>query len=138
MSSKASQSPVIPGLPTQAELAYLAGLLDRGGGFTESGLKIVGPPALRHWLSARFGGTESGGAWLLRRQADLLFLVPRVRPYLTTRIAESEALHLVLLNLRDRGSYDGDAPWREERARLRGAVRAARARTTGASQRPGP
>lgn len=134
MSSRASKSPRIPGLPTQAELAYLAGLLDRGGGFTASqpgsiGLKIVGDEVLRHWLLARFGGSESAGAWVLRRQADLDFLLPRLLPYLTTRVAECDALRRLVDYLIHRDSYTPGAGWHDDCRRLMRAV--ADARTTG-------
>lgn len=132
MGSRASSSPAIPGPPEQVEIAYLAGLIDRGGGFTASrpnavGLKIVCTPALRDWLGMRFGGSGTR-AWWLTRQANLLFLLPRVLPYLVVRADECRAMIALLEHVSDRGG-DRDEAWRQRRDDLMGAVRAARPQT---------
>lgn len=130
MGSRASTRASLPGPPEQAEIAYLAGLLDRSGGFVATpavvGLKIVAPPALRNWLVLRFGGSDSTRAWTLTRQADLNFLLPRLRSYLVTRVDECEAMLALLEHLAAREGYHGDDAWRQRRADLIAAVRAAR------------
>jgi len=131
MGSRASSSATLPGLPEQVEIAYLAGLIDRGGGFTASrpnavGLKIVCTRPLRHWLVLRFGGSDTTRVWWLTRQADLLFLLPRVLPYLVVRTDECKAMIALLEHVSARASYNGDAEWRQRREDLMGAVRAAR------------
>lgn len=131
MGSRASTKPALPGPPQQVEIAYLAGLIDRGGGFTASrpnavGLKLVCSRPLRQWLVMRFGGSDTARSWWLTRQANLLFLLPRVLPYLVVRTDECKAMIALLEHTAERGSYHGDAAWRQRRDDLMGAVRAAR------------
>lgn len=130
MPTRASVTPSIPGPPEQVEIAYLAGLIDRGGGFTASrpnavGLKIVCQRPLRHWLAMRFGGSDTVRAWWLTRQSNLLFLLPRVLPYLVVRSDECRAMIALLEHVSAREAERDDA-WRQRRDDLMGAVRAAR------------
>lgn len=131
MGSRAAVAPTLPGPPEQVEVAYLAGLIDRGGGFTAStpntvGLKLVCRRPLRHWLVLRFGGSDTTRAWWLTRQANLLFLLPRVEPYLVVRADECRAMIALLEHVSSRSTYNGDDDWRQRRDELMAAVRAAR------------
>lgn len=129
MASRGSPTTVLPGPPQQTELAYLAGLVDRAGGFMASrpnaiGLKIVCGPTLRNWLVMRFGGHDSSRAWTVTRQADLGFLLPRLLPYLVTRSAECSAMIALVGHVSSRPTYRPDQDWKTERTRLMDAVRA--------------
>lgn len=113
------------------ELAYLAALLDRSGSFTASrtnaiGIRVTGPAELRRWLVLRFGGYDTTRAWCLERQADLAFLLPRLRPFLVIRTDECVAMEMLVTYMGGRESYHGDQEWRTGRQQLMDAVVAAR------------
>lgn len=131
MGSKASRTASLPGPPQQTELAFLAGLLERGGFIATRpnmvGIKITGSEALVDWLAVRFGGRASGRTWWLLRQADVLFVAQQVRPYLVTAISTCEAMCGLLEHTRARELYHGDDEWRTERDRLLRAVARSRA-----------
>lgn len=137
MGSRASTRASLPGPPEQTEIAYLAGLVDRGGGFVVServvGLKVVAAPALRNWLVLRFGGHDSTRAWTLTRQANVAFLLPRLLPYLVARADECKAMMELVSHCQARGGYHGTDEWRRRRDDLIAAVRVAR----DAARRPG-
>jgi hypothetical protein len=124
MGSKAAPQVGLPGPPVQSELAYLAGLLDRGGMVASRsiGLKIEGPPPLLAWLRSCFGGSISSGTWWLTRQADLLFILPRVEPHLRVKKLRCRTLCRLVAHCHNRASYHGDPEWRAERDRLRQLV----------------
>lgn len=129
--TRASKTTSLPGPPQQVELAFLGGLLERGGFVAARpnliGLKIVGDPRLVDWLAVRFGGRASGRTWWCLRQADVVFVLGHVRPYLVTAIGTCDAMRRLLEHIQGRASYHGDDEWRDERERLLRAVRAARA-----------
>lgn len=130
MGSKASKTTVLPGHPQQVELAFLAGLLERGGFIAPRsnmvGLKVTGSERLVEWLVIRFGGRAHGRTWWCLRQADVLLVLGMVRPYLVTGIATCDAMRCLLEHAGARDAYHGDDQWREERDRLLRAVAAAR------------
>lgn len=123
----------LPGLPSQTDLAYLAGLIDGCGTFacaeksSTIGLKISAPPRLRNWLVLRFGGYDTARAWWLTRQADLRYVVTGVAPYLVRKRAPAQTFLVLLGHLATRESYHGTAEWRAERERLKAACRRAAA-----------
>lgn len=132
MGSRASRRAKLPGLPQQTDLAYLAGLVDRGGGFVTRppGLKIRAAPALRSRLLQRFGGTEhsASGTWTLSQTATLTYLLPALSPFVIARQLELEAMIQLLAHHTSRPNYHGDEEWRERREQLRAAVRGPGAR----------
>lgn len=75
------------GPPTVAELAYLAGLIDRAGGLLlgTPGVKIRCGRELGGWLEDRFGGRWYSGYWWLRKQAEVRDTLSRLDPYLIER-----------------------------------------------------
>lgn len=117
-------------MPSQADFAYLAGLLDRGGFMAARsiGLKLVVPFPLGGWLRLRFGGRVNGNVWWQTRQADLLILLPRIEPHLKVRARECRALAVLVGHNAHRLDYHGSDGWRARREALRGAVAAARGR----------
>lgn len=121
----------MPGVPQRTDFAFLAGLLDRGGGFCASersstiGLKVVAPPKLRIWLVMRFGGSDTTRAWWLTRHADLRYVLTQVRPFLVARERAAAAMIDLIDHMDSRESYHGDAAWRKRRDQLKGVVRAA-------------
>jgi hypothetical protein len=130
MGSKAASHVRLPGVPQHSDFAYLAALLDRGGFCARAksstvGLKVVAPPKVRNWLVMRFGGQDTTRAWWLTRQADVRYVLTRVRPYLVVRGRAAGAMIELIDHLASRESYHGDPEWRRERDRLKGAVRAA-------------
>lgn len=131
MGTRASRTTALPGSPQQVELAFLAGLLERGGFVAARpnmiGLKITGSEALVEWLATRFGGRASGRTWWLLRQADVLFVTRHVEPYLVSSVATCRAVRRLLEHSQARSSYHGDDEWRAERDRLLRAVDRARA-----------
>lgn len=127
MGSKAAQTAKLPGPPAQTEIAYLAGLLERGGFVADpAGLKLTAGLQRRGWLVMRFGGSTTGRCWWLTQQASLLYLLPRIAVYLIERRGECVALEALVAHCANRRSYHGDPQWRARRETLRSAVRAAR------------
>lgn len=129
MGSRASTQHSLPGPPQQVELAYLAGLVDRSGGFTASrpntiGLKVTCSPALRRWLLMRFGGFDTSRCWWLTRRADLAYVITHMRPFLVVRGGQAEAMSTLLDHLNGRDDYHGSPEWRRKRVELMSAVRA--------------
>lgn len=127
MGSTAARTSHLPGLAQQVELAYLAGLLDRAGGFNAAkpntiGLRLTVDDELGEWLLLRFGGTLSGRTWWLTRQADLAVVLAGVEPFLVARRARCAALRALVAHLRARTSYHGTPEWRERRSQLMRAV----------------
>jgi hypothetical protein len=145
---------------TEAKLAYLAGIVD-GEGFFQVSLKTntfglgvgVTDRVLIEWLRREIGGrayfdiSHTAGnrlvhRWFVSRQADLLSLLPELRPYLVIKQEQCDAMLGLVEHLRAYPAYDvptkyatraerarrkeiADA-WREEGKRLRGVVREAR------------
>lgn len=126
----------MPGVPPTSSFAWLAGVIDRGGGFTVDplGLKISGSMGLTGELYITFGGrlynaddlSAGRSTWWQTRHADLGIILPRVHGHLNVRAAECEAIRDLLAHHDRRTTYHGDARWRARRDTLRAAVAAAR------------
>lgn len=119
----------LPGPPQRTELAYLAALVDRSGGFCASqqsatiAIKLSAPPELRQWLLLRFGGHQSQTSWILGRQADLHYVATGIAPFLVVKRRAGAAFVELLEHCARRPSYHGSADWRAERDRLKAEVR---------------
>lgn len=132
--------------PTATELAYLAGLLDGEGCYfaqnNMAGLKVaMTDPAPIEWLGEHFAGTihqptlrkpwRQVYVWNLQRVADLMYLLPLLRPWIKVRPERLEALYLLCEHRSvkpPRGSKDlGFPEWKHVRDELSAAVRAASA-----------
>ena len=145
--------------PTDAQIGYLAGIMDGEGYFvggerTNSfGLRVamIDQPVIER-LAEWFGGNATRGGltvagnrvfvWYLSRQADLLYLLPRLHPLLVCKAAQASAMLDLIAHLDAPPAYatpTSRAPraerarrrgereeWRRETLRLRAAVRTAR------------
>lgn len=136
MGSRSPATPVVPGPPSREELAYLAGLFDRGGGLTldPPGLKIACHPFLAGWLLSRFGGhfypgrgdgpRFPRGYWWLCRQAEMLDTCHRLETHVIERRAEFAAMRHLLEHLADPDRpYHGGGEWALRRDQLKELVR---------------
>lgn len=122
--------------PSETDLAYLAGILDGEGCFkVGSGSSRIAGLDVRmcdagtvEWLKATFGGityTERSSTnrtvygWRLHRQADLLYVLPRVAPYLQIKAPQAWAMLRVVETLRAQPRYKARARTQEERVHRR-------------------
>lgn len=83
------------GPPSLVEVAYLAGILERGG-LSPAGIKVRCHQPTGQWLIDRFGGTwydtASKGTWWLRSRDEVSDTLQRVAPFMIDRREQAEAL----------------------------------------------
>ncbi len=127
--------------PTLAGLAYLAGVVDGEGCFatpkTGPGIVVcMADVPVLVWLHEHFSGALSNAytppgnsrprkIWALCRQADLLYLLPRLRPYLVLKGDECDLMLELVTLIRSRKSYNFTDEFIADRDALRMAIRAA-------------
>jgi hypothetical protein len=151
--------------PTRAKLGYLAGIMDGEGYFSVStrtrvfGLRVaMTDEAVVEWLHENFAGNVSRAGqttagnrvytWTLQRQADLLYILPKLAPLLVLKREQAKAMLRLIRHLQRMPRWDTyptrlisangkggverlrrrqiRARWKEREIELRAAVRAAR------------